>query len=230
MIRVIGSLNEDRRPYIREYDVISTAMNAGAAVTYLETANTLSLYTTPTALPMWGVTTHAVASSATGKAKVELIPCGAILEADVSEIFNTTALVATGGSGTTFVDSSLVSGADNFFIGGEIQVVTMASGDSAVGTKLAITDSTQSSGTLTFASVGATGFAASDTAQINKLSNQYVAGNYRLGLDTSTADSIVLNQAITVGDSFRCIGTNHDGTKLHLVSTAGLDSPSALTA
>lgn len=70
---------------------------------------------------------------------------------------------ATGGSTTTFVDSSILPTTDNIWIGGYLQVVSCAADASQNGRMIPITDSTGTGGTITVATQPAA-FAAGDTA------------------------------------------------------------------
>ena len=78
---------------------------------------------------------------------------------------STNLITATGGSTTTFVVSGLLPQTDNLWIGGMLHVVSCAADSSLNGKKIPITDSTGSTGTLTFATQAAA-FAADDTAYL----------------------------------------------------------------
>jgi hypothetical protein len=74
-------------------------------------------------------------------------------------------ITATGGSTTTFVVAGLLPQTDDIWKGGMLEVVTCAADPSMVGKRIPITDSTGSSGTLTFATQPSA-FAAGDTARL----------------------------------------------------------------
>ena len=76
-------------------------------------------------------------------------------------------ITASGGSVTTFVDSSLKPATDNIFNGGYIQVVACAadSTGSMAGKMIKVTDHTGSGGTLTFATQPHA-FASGDTVRL----------------------------------------------------------------
>jgi hypothetical protein len=74
-------------------------------------------------------------------------------------------LTATGGSTTTFVVSTLQPQTDDIWIGGYLEIVSCAADPSLVGKRILITDSTGSTGTLTFAAQKAA-FGAGDTAYL----------------------------------------------------------------
>ena len=234
MVTVIGSINENFSPVIKRFPVVSTAMRKGAVVTKAAGSTGLALYTTPTAIAAWGVTNHAVASSATAVADITTIVNGTILEIDVAEILAGTALVATGGSTTTIADTSLENQPDDTLIGSVVEVVTCAASAALIGTKLTITDYTAAGGTLTFATAAAA-MAGSDTYKFLSVNGTRMAGHYTAPLDVTYADSINLDNSGTsadgngAGDWCRVIGTNAAGTKLIVVVTAGIDSMSALT-
>lgn len=122
----------------------------------------------PTGIGLYVAAEAKTASSAAGKLKVFGDP-NMEFWIQVKEIALATSLTATGGGTTTFVDSSLVMGQDDVLIGTVVAVVAMASGDKDADTELTVTDYTSSSGTLTFASLGSTGFASGDTIKIVSL-------------------------------------------------------------
>ena len=108
---------------------------------------------------------------------------------------------ATGGSTTTFVDSSLVPTTDNMWIGGYLEVVTCAADASQVGKMIPITDSTGGDGTLTFATQPAA-FAAGDTAilhmgklGIGEFGWDLVAADDDIDYDTAGGTGLVLVDA-----------------------------------
>ena len=217
------------------------AVNEGALITKAVGTADVALMVTSTnaagtahsAIPPIGICTGTTVAADT---EIGVLPLfvGDVLIADITEIMNKTALTATGGGATTFVDSSLLAFADNSLIGSKWKVITMASGDKAPNTILTCTDNTQSNGTITFASLGSTGFASGDTAQLISVNNDYVTG--MTGFTTSaTADSITLDGALVSSEScinFRCIGAtasgslggSKDGNKLILVALTGCNT------
>jgi len=73
---------------------------------------------------------------------------------------------ATGGSTTTFVDSSLLPATDDYFNGGAIQILTCAADSDLVGKRVAISDFTGSGGTVTLAETLTAALASGDTAYL----------------------------------------------------------------
>lgn len=107
-------------------------------------------------------------------------------------------ITATGGSTSTFVVSGLLPQTDDLWIGGYLEVVTCAANSALIGKRIKITDSTGSTGTLTFAAQ-ASAFAAGDTARL--CPGPLAIGEYGWDLDsdgmnvdwdTSGAESLVL--------------------------------------
>ena len=76
------------------------------------------------------------------------------------------AYTATGGSTTTFVDSSLLPQTDNFWINGAIKIISCAADSSLNGRVVKISDSTGSTGTLTLAETLPAALASGDTAYL----------------------------------------------------------------
>lgn len=74
-------------------------------------------------------------------------------------------ITATGGSTTTFVVAGLLPQTNDLWNGGKLKIVTCAADASLVGKIIDITDSTGSTGTLTFATQPAA-FASGDTAML----------------------------------------------------------------
>lgn len=135
-----------------------------------------------------------------------------IFKVAIKECVAGTVLTATNGGATTFVDSSLIVGSDDVLIGAVIEVDTCASGDKSDGDQLTLTDSASATGTLTFASVGSTGFAASDTAHFVKFGTA-MFGHFKLGVEYSgsaTTDGcrLVLDGGDGTSRVFRIIGWN----------------------
>ena len=243
----------DNSPGIpKNFTISSLALRKGALVSKTVSSSThtggtanLALFTQTTAtstLPLLGVTNGSRLSTDT-QASVLLVVSGDLLEFDVTEIVNATNITATGGSSTTFVCSTLQGLDDNSFIGAVFKVVSMASGDQAPGALLTATGYTNSNpGTVTFASLGSTGFASGDKVLLVSLNNDYVCGNVGCYLNSTYMDSIDMLNAIktTAGSCFvRIIGTNCDqgqnpisgtfnGTKLQGVALTGFDTVNLL--
>lgn len=83
----------------------------------------------------------------------------------VYSLKTTNALTLTGGSTTTAVIATLVPQTDDIFIGGYVEILTCAASADMVGKLIPITDSTGSSGTLTFATQAAA-MASGDTIRL----------------------------------------------------------------
>lgn len=84
---------------------------------------------------------------------------------DVFSLVPKNIITATGGSATTFVASGLLPQTNDIWNGGYLQIVTCAADSSMIGKKIKITDSTGSTGTLTFDTQPAA-FASGDTAYL----------------------------------------------------------------
>jgi hypothetical protein len=85
---------------------------------------------------------------------------------DVFAVYPTAYLTATGGSTTTFVDSSILPATDDIFNGGAIKIRTCAADSTLVGRVIKISDFTGSGGTITLAETLPAAFAAGDTAYL----------------------------------------------------------------
>ena len=140
----------------------------------------------------------------------------------VKEIAEGTVLTATGGSGTTFVDSSLVIAdgtyGNDLLKGAVLEVDSCASGDASDGDELTLTGYTASSGTCTFASVGSTGFTSGDKAHFTKLGT-HIFGAYSLGIEYSGSDDtdgcrLQLDGGDGSSRAVRVVGWNDARTKL----------------
>ena len=101
---------------------------------------------------------------------------------DIFELRSAYTLTATGGSTTTFVDSSLVPAVDDVFNGGYLEIISCAADSSLNGTMILITDHTGSGGTLTFATQPAA-FVSGDTAYLHP--GKLAIGNYAWDLDSN---------------------------------------------
>ena len=76
------------------------------------------------------------------------------------------ALTATGGSTTTFVDSSILPATDDYFNGGSLQILTCAADSDLVGKRVAISDFTGTGGTITLGETLTAALASGDTAYL----------------------------------------------------------------
>ena len=210
-------------------NISSRAVRAGAFVQKAVGTNTLLIAVQTsnlqTTAPIVGLTTSVTTTSSTVIDMI-LVACGDMMEFDVPEIAAGTTLTATGGSSTTFVMATLKGLTTNAFIGATVQVIAMASGDKTPGTILTVTAHTFSTGTLTFASLGTTGFASGDTIKVLTLDDNYVAGDYGVQLNTTYGDSIdlVSTNANTQTNVFvRITGTSGDGKRLQGMMLTGYD-------
>lgn len=97
-----------------------------------------------------------------GQVKLEVVPT----EGAVFSYIAQDAYTATGGSTTTFVDSSLQPQVDNFWKGGAIKIVSCAADSSLNGRIVNISASTGATGTLTLAETLPAALAAGDTAYL----------------------------------------------------------------
>jgi hypothetical protein len=113
-------------------------------------------------------------------------------------------LTATGGSATTFVVATLVPQTDNLWIGGYLEVVSCAADPSMKGKRIKITDSTGTTGTLTFDAQPAA-FASGDTAKL-------CPGPLAIGTTAWNLDSDGLNvdfaKNTTTGESLVLVGAD----------------------
>lgn len=115
------------------------------------------------------------------------------------------AYTATGGSTTTFVDSSLQPQVDNFWKGGAIKIISCAADSTLNGRVIPITASTGATGTLTLGETLPAALAASDTAYL-------CLGNYAegyLGYDL-TADAMHPDFDAIGGNVLRYLYSNPD--------------------
>ena len=117
-------------------------------------------------------------------------------------------ITATGGSTTTFVDSSILPATNDIFNGGYLKIRTCAADSSLVGKKILITDFTGAGGTFTFgAQVSA--FASGDTAYL--CPGKLAEGSYgwdlnsdgtEVDFESSGAEALSLWRAIP--ENFEC--------------------------
>ncbi len=223
MFQIISNSTGSRDALIVEnYPITAAKVVAKGALVYNDASNgTVELVgadfgTNLLKYPL-GITLKASTASTTFTTMpIALIGPDTVMEADVSEILNATELTATGGGVTTFVDSSITGAANDELIGAVVQVVLMASGDKATGTLLTVTDYVAATGTLTFNSLGSTGFAAGDKIKIIKLGKNILSS---ISLNVGAAsNAIVLDgaSATVATPSFRVVGLSDDQKKVHV--------------
>ena len=169
-----GDLNGHKRKLVRDYYIpTATAIEAGEPVDFTQGTGVIVL-AGPEDFndPIIGVATAAHAANSGTSIELSYSPT-AIYVYHASKTYT-----ATGGSTTTIVDSGLLPQTDNFWIGGAVKILSCAADSSLNGRVILLTDSTGSSGTLTFAAQAAA-FASGDTYQ---LCLGYMAENH-LGYD-----------------------------------------------
>ena len=175
--RYAGDLNGSKRKLVRDFLIpTATAIEQGEPVDFTYgTGVIVHAHEDDFDDPIVGVATAAHAANSGTSIELSYSPT-AIYVYKASKTYT-----ATGGSTTTIVDSSLLPQTDDFWINGMIKVISCAADSSLNGLLIPITDSTGSSGTLTFATQAAA-FAAGDTYQL-------CLGNYAdgfLGYDLDT--------------------------------------------
>jgi len=94
---------------------------------------------------------------------------------------NRNAITASGGSTTTFVDSSILPATDDVFNGGYLEIVACAADSSLNGKMIEITNFTGTGGTFTFAEQSGA-FASGDTAYLHP--GKLAVGEYGWDLDS----------------------------------------------
>ncbi len=215
MFRHVGYIGGDGSPLISDYPISAGAdIREGALVRVVPGSGLLSV-APPASLAnaILGVAARKSTSADTFTELPVIVATPADLwEVDIEEILKGVVLTATGGSATTFVDSSLQGASDDSLIGTVVEVVSMASGDQPVGTLLTVTDYARSTGTLTFPSLGATGFAAGDRIRIKELGATRPIGETQL-LPISTGENFQLDSA-GGGDLFRVLYVSGDRKKV----------------
>jgi hypothetical protein len=211
-------------------------INLGAILTNVTGSVKVAVSTgTLTATAIYGLSAATSTSSDTFTSMPVLqINPGAVLRAQIEEIALGTTLTATNGSGTTCVDSSLVGpGSDDVLIGGKIEVVTMASGDSSVGDELTLTDYAVSTGTMTFSSVGSTGFANADTYKILTVGSTEATSCRIIGenlLDVNGEGDMIEFNVAAGGDWCRVVDVVDDGKQLLVAVNATYGNATVVTA
>jgi len=156
-----GDRNGQKNALIRDYLIpTATAIEAGEPVDFTQGTGVIVL-AHPEALddPILGVATAVHAASSGTSIEISYSPT-AIYKYHASKTYS-----ATGGSTTTIVDDSLLPATDDFWIGGAVKIISCAADSSLNNKILKITDSTGSTGTLTFAAQTAA-LASGDTYQL----------------------------------------------------------------
>ena len=194
-------LSGNKTPQIKEYYVAATtAIEKGECVSFTPGTGIESVGGTDFNEVWIGVAMEPHDGATDGRQSGTKIKVSSSPTA-VYRLKSTATLTATGGSTTTFVVSGLLPTTDNLWIGSYLEVKTCAADSTMVGEMIPITDSTGSSGTLTFGTQRAA-FAADDTAVLHpgKLAiGEYgwdlVTGNCDIDLDTSGGEAITLVDA-----------------------------------
>jgi len=153
-------LNGSKVPIIRPlYIPTATAIEKGEMVLFTPGTGVEVVAGTDFDDPAAGAAINAHAANSGTEIKVSVSPTAVYAHKPRNII------TATGGSTSTFVVSGLLPQTDDLWIGGYIEVVTCAADSSLVGKRIKITDSTGSTGTLTF-DTQAAAFASGDTAYL----------------------------------------------------------------
>ena len=162
-------------PSQKMYIVGTTVIEKGELVVFTPATGVVASSGTDLDNPQIGVAAEAHASGGGTSIKVYTHP-----ESKFSHV-NRNAITATGGSTTTFVDSSLLPATDNLFIGGYLEIIACAADSSLNGAMIPITDNTGSGRTLTFATQIAA-FASGDTAYLHP--GKLAVGSFGWDLDS----------------------------------------------
>jgi hypothetical protein len=189
-------LNGSKVPIVKPFVIpTATAIEQGEIVLHTPGTGIATVSGTDFDDPAIGVAVNAHAANSGTEIKISASPT-AVYRHGCGNI-----ITATGGSTTTFVVSGLLPQTDNLWIGGYLEVVTCAADSTMVGKRIKITDSTGSSGTLTFATQPAA-FASGDTARL--CPGSLAIGEYGWDLDgdgmnvdwdTSGGEALVLVDA-----------------------------------
>jgi hypothetical protein len=153
-------LNGSKVPFVKDMHIpTGTAIEQGEIVAFTPGTGVVVADGTDFDTCHLGVAVNAHAANSGTSIKVSISPtavyahgCGNII-------------TATGGSTTTFVVSGLLPQTDDLWIGGYLQIIACAADSSLNGTRIKITDSEGSSGTLIFATQSAA-LASGDTAYL----------------------------------------------------------------
>jgi hypothetical protein len=200
-----------RTPLIRKYPIAdSLAIEKGEPVSFTQGTGII-VHAGPTDFktPVLGVSMNEKAAN-DGQTELEVsVSPTAVYKYSARGL----AYTATGGSTTTFVDSSLLGASVNdFYKGGMIEIVSCAANSALNGKRVKISASTVASGTLTLAETLPSALAAGDTAYI-------CLGEYahnHLGFDlTSTAMNIDLDA--DGGKVLRIVDTNPETMEMFVM-------------
>lgn len=191
-------LSGNKTPQIKPlYIAANTAIEKGEIVKFTPGTGVQAVAGTDFDDPAIGVAMEAHDGSTAGRQsgneiKVSVSPTA------VYALRTTNLITATGGSTTTFVVSGLLPQTDDLWIGGCLEVVSCAADPSLNGKMIRITDSTGSTGTLTFDAQPAA-FASGDTAYLHP--GPLAIGEYGWDLtsdgtdvdwDTSAGEALIL--------------------------------------
>jgi len=194
-------LSGNKTPQIMELPIASAGVvEKGECVLFTPGTGVASVVGTDFDHAWLGVAMEDHDGTTDGRQSGELIKVS-VSPTAVYKLKSTAVITATGGSTSTFVVSGLLPQTDNLWIGSYLEVKTCAADSSLVGEMIPITDSTGSTGRLTFATQKSA-FAAGDTAVLHpgKLAiGEYgwdlVSGNCDIDLDTSGGEAIILVDA-----------------------------------
>jgi hypothetical protein len=200
MFRFAYDLFGNKTPYIRPFPIAAaTAIKKGQFVKYTPGTGIASSAGDDFDDPAVGVAMEAHDGSTAGRQSGTEIKISASPSA-VYEVQPSTAITATGGSTSTFVDSNL-GGVDDLFNGGYIEIVSCAANSALNGKMLKITDYTAATGTIKFDTQIAA-LAAGDTAYLYP--GQLAVGTYAwdtnatfddIDFETSGGESLILVDA-----------------------------------
>ena len=169
-------LNGSKVPIIKPFVIpTATVIEQGEVVLHTPGTGIAVVAGTDFDDPVMGVAINAHAANSGTEIKVSASPTAVYSHGCGNTI------TATGGSTTTFVVAGLLPQTDNLWIGGYIKIISCAADSSLNGTKIKITDSEGSSGTLTF-STQAAAFASGDTAYL--CPGKLAIGEYGWDLDS----------------------------------------------
>lgn len=158
-----GDLNGHKNPIIKKYIVPdATAIEKGEPVDFTQGTGIIVL-AGPTDFddPILGVSLNEKSAS-DGQTELEI----SISPTATYKYKAQDAYTATGGSTTTFVDSSLMPQTDNFWKGGMLQIVSCAADSTLNGNRYPISASTGATGTITLGETLPATLAAGDTAYL----------------------------------------------------------------
>ena len=123
----------------------------------------------------------------------------------VYKLVPSVAITATGGSTTTFVDSSLLPATNDYFNDGAIKIVSCAADSSLNGKIVKISDYTGSGGTITLAETLSATIASGDTAYL--CPGPYAVTAYGWDLNSDGTD---INFESSGGESLQIVDVDPD--------------------